>query len=251
MTALKSLQNQISFFIDCYKQENKNTRIEKISQKNVELFVETLIDDDLKFLSEGLYIPMSYEREASKILKVYRKEKELKFYFLGKKKDDGLVPLFVYDARMEDHGIVINFDSFFINICALEDHLDSDRLDAIEDELYEIGQKQEISKSLLIEIYTVFDQYGIPYNHTYSEIIKADAIETTMCYGIVSKSKNTRGVKEDLESISELKGHNSISKYSETVQSLFSANNNKSSHKVTLNYKLLPYTLSYGQFRIF
>jgi len=158
MDKLKSLQNQISFFIDCYKQENQNTRIEKIGKDNVELFQMAPIDDELKFLSEGLQVSPRFGVDASKILRIYRKEKEIKFYFLGIKEGADFIPLFVYDGKLELHKgiykIHINFDSLFINTTALERCTDYDLKDlkSIENKLYELGQWKEISKLFLLGV---------------------------------------------------------------------------------------------------
>lgn len=257
MNTLDSLQNQISFFIDCYQQENQNTRIERIGQDNVEMLTIAPIGDELKFISHGMQVTPRYGVDATKILRIYRKEKELKFYFLGLRQKEDIVPLFVYDGKMELHKgrfkIDINFDSLFVNMCAIEKCTGHDiqQLKIIENKLYELGQWKEISKLLLIQIFTIFDDYDIPYNYSIDQDKKDNVIESIFCYGIVKKSKNTRGVKEDLDSISSLGIHKSLKRYSDPIIALFTSKNRSGSDKIALDYKLLPYTLSYGQYRVF
>ncbi|MEM9545263.1 MAG: AAA domain-containing protein [Bacteroidota bacterium] len=256
MSELKSIQNQISFFVDCYQQENKNTRIEGIGEHNVEMFFTDFLGEDLKFFTYGYPMEKRYAIDARDILRIYRKEKEFKFYFLGIRNKKEMIPLFVYDAIIGyqdgSYTININFDSLFVNSCALENYTKGDlvKLKEIEDKLYDLGQWNEISKLLLLEIWTVFDEYKIPYNIISGEEVKENAIESILCYGIVKKSKQTRGIKEDLIAITKLKEQNVVKVYSDPVRALFTSNN-RGFNKLSLNYKLLPYTLSYGQYRIF
>lgn len=256
MKKLESLQNQISFFVDCYEQENKNTRIEGIGHQNVEHFQIDKIDDDLPFLSSGIQLSPKQANNLIRVLNVYRKEKELKFYFLGVNEDEKVVPLFVYDARVayEDKvfKIHINFDSLFINMLAVErcTQLEIEQQKLLEEELHELGRWNEISKLFLIETFTLFDKYEVPYLTPQSKPSKNKCIDSIQCFGIVKKSKNTRGVKEDLKHILEFKKHKSLLRYSDPNIALFTSQN-KSNHRIDLDYKLLPYTLSFGQYRIF
>ena len=254
---LESLKNQISFFIDCYQHENQNTRIEKIGSKNAEMFLTSTLGDEMIALSQGFEITLNYAVEASKILHIYRKEKELKIYFLGILQEGDIVPLFIYNGKIEiDKGaynIFIDFDSVFVNPCALEKctDFDAEKIKDIENKLLRLVQSKEINLLLLLEIWTFFDEHNIPYSHEEDLKIDVAGIRKVICSGIVTKSTNTRGILEDLKNISSLSEQQSIYTYSDPVVALFTSSNKAKKRDVILDYKLLPYTLSYGQYRIF
>ncbi|MDF1694363.1 MAG: AAA domain-containing protein [Saprospiraceae bacterium] len=257
MEPLQSLINQVSFFTDCYKQENQNIGVDRIGKHNVELYRIHLLDEDLILLRDGIQMTRSYRIELAKVLKIYKKEKEVKVYLFGLHQDEVTKPLFIYNGRLvEDYGryvLRMDTDSVFVNISVIEQCTNHDvvTLKTIEDKLYDLAQSKEVTSLMLLELWTIFDQYDVPYTLSENLDLDVKGIKKLMAFGVVKKSTNTRGIMEDLDHVNKLSEYKSLEPYSAPLKTLFTSNNQNSEQSISLDYKLLPYTLSYGQFRVF
>lgn len=257
MNPLQSLINQISFFTDCYIQENENTRIERVGKHNVEMFTLNMLDDDLILLRDGILMTQPYRSQLEKTLRIYQKEKEVKIYLFGIKEKESITPLFVYNGILEyeeDRIILrINTDSLFVNTYAIEGicSLDQNTLKEIENELYVLAQAKEVTQGMLLELQTLLDRYNIPHSTSKNEESSETGIKNFVAYGVVKKSVNTRGIMEDLSHIGKLEDQQTLGVYSGPIKALFTSKNQGAKSKIDLDYKLLPYTLSYGQYKIF
>lgn len=240
------IENNISYYQDCYKQEFKDSNV--INYLGTRVTRKLYFDNLVKVYQEGDNVVFDQElrKELNKYLQIHKKEKTLiassffvtgKLSFLGKKQTI-CAPLITTPVSIEinEEGIFyfkFNFEENYCNTALL--NLIKSNYNLSDDFVLEVDALANSLKSKLQNINIVADKLKslIPIDTSGLEKLpllisdvqlkkeakkEALTISSSFSIGVVEKSKSSRGVLNELQEIKDKKLYNN------TLRSLFSGN---------------------------
>jgi len=238
-----NIENIISYYQDCYKQEFKDGSI--INYLGTKVSQRVYFDNLVKVFQEGETVMFNQDIRENlyKYLTIHKKEKTLiaasffitaKMSFLGKKQTICapliLTPVTVQTNKQGHYYFKYNFEENYCNTQLLNliknNHKLSDTFVLeIEALINEIGSKLQRIKQVADKLQSYIDiditaLEQLPLLNTEEHLkkeVKKESLKLHPCFsiGIIEKPKSNRGVLNELDEIKELKLYNN------TLHSLF------------------------------